>query len=107
MIVCPSSLHSCVQGTNSPPPPSEPPGEIMSFGVSPVNYSDSDSEVIYRGYSNVSVEYGFYFNYFTSEVKNYIYIHFMSEIKAIFNRHILIFFLLQTMFSTVISAWTK
>ena len=22
-------------------PPSEPPGEIMSFGVSPVNYSDS------------------------------------------------------------------
>ena len=23
-------------------PPSEPPGEIMSFGVSPVNYSDSD-----------------------------------------------------------------
>ena len=25
-------------------PPSEPPGEMMSFGVSPVNYSDSDSE---------------------------------------------------------------
>ena len=24
-------------------PPSEPPGEIMSFGMSPVNYSDSDS----------------------------------------------------------------
>ena len=24
-------------------PQSEPPGEIMSFGVSPVNYSDSDS----------------------------------------------------------------
>ena len=24
-------------------PPSEPPGEIMSFGVSPVNYSDADS----------------------------------------------------------------
>ena len=23
-------------------PPSEPPGEIMSFGVSPLNYSDSD-----------------------------------------------------------------
>ena len=45
MIVCPSSLHSCVQGTNSPPPPSEPPGEIMSFGVSPVNYSDSDSDL--------------------------------------------------------------
>ena len=42
MIVCPSSLHSCVQGTNFFPP-SEPPGEIMSFGVSPVNYSDSDS----------------------------------------------------------------
>ena len=41
MTVCPSSLHSCVQGTNSPPP-SEPPGE-MSFGVSPVNYSDSDN----------------------------------------------------------------
>ena len=27
-------------------PPSEPPGEIMSFGVSPVNYSDSDSDDI-------------------------------------------------------------
>ena len=27
-------------------PPSEPPGEIMSFGVSPVNYSDSDSDMI-------------------------------------------------------------
>ena len=27
-------------------PPSEPPGEIMSFGVSPVNYSDSDSDSI-------------------------------------------------------------
>ena len=26
-------------------PPSEPPGEIMSFGVSPVNYSDSDSDI--------------------------------------------------------------
>ena len=25
-------------------PPSDPPGEIMSFGVSPVNYSDSDSD---------------------------------------------------------------
>ena len=25
-------------------PPSEPPGEILSFGVSPVNYSDSDSD---------------------------------------------------------------
>ena len=24
-------------------PPSEPPGEIMSFGVSPVNYSDSET----------------------------------------------------------------
>ena len=42
MIVCPSSLYSCVQGTNFSP--IEPPGEIMSFGVSPVNYSDSDSE---------------------------------------------------------------
>ena len=42
MTVCPSSLHSCVQGTNFSP--SEPPGEIMSFGVSPVNYSDSDSD---------------------------------------------------------------
>ena len=39
LTVCSSSLHSCVQGTNFPP--SEPPGEIMSFGVSPVNYSDS------------------------------------------------------------------
>ena len=29
-------------------PPSEPPGEIMSFGVSPVNYSDSDSDLISR-----------------------------------------------------------
>ena len=27
-------------------PPSEPPGEIMSFGVSPVNYSDSDSDLV-------------------------------------------------------------
>ena len=35
MTVCPSSLHSCVKGLISPP--SEPPGEIMSFGVSPVN----------------------------------------------------------------------
>ena len=25
-------------------PPSEPPGEIMSFGVSPVYYLDSDSD---------------------------------------------------------------
>ena len=41
MTVCPSSLHSCVQGTNFSP--SEPPGVIMSFGVSPVNYSDSDA----------------------------------------------------------------
>ena len=55
MIVCPSSLHSGVQAEikmNSIYlwfkglifPPSEPPGEIMSFGVSPVNYSDSDSD---------------------------------------------------------------
>ena len=42
MTVCPSSLHSCVQGTNFFP--IELPGEIMSFGVSPVNYSDSDSD---------------------------------------------------------------
>ena len=41
MIVYTSSLNSCVQTTNFPP--SEPPGEIMSFDVSPVNYSDSDS----------------------------------------------------------------
>ena len=45
MTMCPSSLHSCVQGTNFSP--TRPPGEIMSFGVSPVNYSDSDSEVRY------------------------------------------------------------
>ena len=44
MIVCPSSLHSCVIGTNFPP--SEPPDEIMSLGMSPENYSDSDSAVI-------------------------------------------------------------
>ena len=31
-------------------PPSEPPGEIMSFGVSPVNYSDSDSDQMARVY---------------------------------------------------------
>ena len=36
-IVCPSSLHSCVLGTNFSP--IQTPGEIMSFGVSPVNYS--------------------------------------------------------------------
>ena len=41
MTVCPSLLHSCVQGTNFSP--IRTPGEIMSFGVSPVNYSDSDS----------------------------------------------------------------
>ena len=29
-------------------PPSEPPGEIMSFGLSPVNYSDSDSRAFTR-----------------------------------------------------------
>ena len=38
--MCPSSLHSCVQGTNFSPIP----GEIMSFDMSPVNYSDSDSD---------------------------------------------------------------
>ena len=42
MIVCLSSLHSCDQWANFPQ--SEPPGEIMSFGVSPVNYLDSDSD---------------------------------------------------------------
>ena len=41
MIVCPCSLHSCVLGTNFFP--IRTPGEIMSFGVSPVNYSGSDS----------------------------------------------------------------
>ena len=35
-------------------PPSETLGEIMSFGVSPVNYSDSD--VIREGYSNNFIE---------------------------------------------------
>ena len=36
---------------------------------------------VHRGYSNLSVEYGFYF---TSEVKNiYAYFHFTREIKAI------------------------
>ena len=40
MIVCPSPLHFAFKGLISPP--SEPPGEIMSFGVSPVNYSDSE-----------------------------------------------------------------
>ena len=35
------SLTRAFKGLISPP--SEPPGEIMSFGVSPVNYSDSDS----------------------------------------------------------------
>ena len=39
-----------------PPPPSEPPGEIMSFGVSPVNYSDSISEQIIGG--SVGWDYG-------------------------------------------------
>ena len=36
MIVYPSSLHSCVLGTNFSP--TERPGEIMSFGVSSLNY---------------------------------------------------------------------
>ena len=40
MIVCPSLLHSCVLETNFSP--LRTPGEIMSFGVSPVNYSDSE-----------------------------------------------------------------
>ena len=34
-------------------PPSEPPGEIMSFGVSPVNYSDSDSDSEWNGLSDL------------------------------------------------------
>ena len=38
------------KGLISPPP--EPSGEIMSFGVSPVNYSDSDS-VVYLHYTTV------------------------------------------------------
>ena len=38
MIVCPSLLHSCVLGTYFSP--IRTPGEIISFGVSPVNYSD-------------------------------------------------------------------
>ena len=33
MIVCPSSLHSCVLGTNFSP--IRTPGEIMSFSMSP------------------------------------------------------------------------
>ena len=38
MTVCPSSLYTrAFKGLISPP--SKPPGEIMSFGVSPVNYS--------------------------------------------------------------------
>ena len=40
MIVCPSPLRSLVLGTNFPP--IRTPGEIISFGVSPVNYSVSD-----------------------------------------------------------------
>ena len=44
MTVCPSSLQSCGAFKGLISPPSEPPGEIMSFGVSPVNYSDSDSD---------------------------------------------------------------
>ena len=27
-------------------PPSEPPGKIMSFGMSPLNYSDSDTKTL-------------------------------------------------------------
>ena len=63
--MCPSSLY-CVQvrftrafkGLISPP--SEPPGEIMSFGVSPVNYSDSDS--------NMSVSYLLYLSSDTESI---------------------------------------
>ena len=42
-----SLITHLVQGTNFSP--SEPPGEIMSFGVSPVNYSDSDSQAMGKG----------------------------------------------------------
>ena len=38
-IVCPGSLRSCVLQINFSP--IRTPGKIMSFGVSPVNYSDS------------------------------------------------------------------
>ena len=34
-------------------PPSEPPGEIMSFGVSPVNYSDAVVSQAYSGYAEI------------------------------------------------------
>ena len=44
MIVCPSS-HSCVLGTNFFP--IRTPGNIMSFGVSPVIYSDSELYLLY------------------------------------------------------------
>ena len=46
MIVCPRSLHSCVLGTNFSQ--IRTPGEIMSFGVSQVNYSDSNSYFCYK-----------------------------------------------------------
>ena len=38
--------RKCIQGTNFPP--SDPPGEIMPFGMSPVNYSDSDSVSLFE-----------------------------------------------------------
>ena len=61
MTVCPSSLCVQVRFTRAFKglifPPSEPPGEIMSFGVSPVNYSDSDSlkpnGLKFRGWENL------------------------------------------------------
>ena len=43
MTVCPVRFTRAFKGLISPP--SEPPGEIMSFDVSPVNYSDSDCKV--------------------------------------------------------------
>ena len=45
---CFSKFASLVRLRELISPQSEPPGEIMSFGVSPVNYSDSDSDRPYR-----------------------------------------------------------
>ena len=53
---CVSKFASLVLlGTNFSP--SEPPGEIMSFGMSPVNYSDSDSEQEDLGLIHASAMY--------------------------------------------------
>ena len=38
-------------------PPSEPPGEIMSFGVSPVNYSDSGTSWVKYLLTNVDARH--------------------------------------------------